>query len=278
MLHCCPANYHCNTTVNGCKKNTSSVPWSQMRINESHVNDSYSNSSPKTIICADGKTQCPDGSTCCPLVTAGYGCCPTPEAVCCSDKIHCCPHQYYCDPNSDKCSRGNSIIPKFTKLPALPPLSQVLCPDDSTECNLNHTCCEISSNVWDCCPLPKAVCCDGGYCCSEGYTCDTRNMTCKKENGSIPIQNHVGMKILPGIEHNIVNNLIGASFNVCPDTKSECKDDQTCCVLNSGEWGCCQGTESVCCPDMIHCCPKNYKCESGGTCIQYPNRLDKDLL
>ena len=38
---------NCNTTVNGCKKNTSSVPWSQMHINESHVNDSYSNSSPK---------------------------------------------------------------------------------------------------------------------------------------------------------------------------------------------------------------------------------------
>ena len=26
---------------------------------------------------------------------------------------------------------------------------------------------------------------------------------------------------------------------VCPDGKSECADGQTCCLLNSGEYGCC---------------------------------------
>ena len=48
------------------------------------------------VVCPDGKSECPDGNTCCKLSSGGYGCCPAPEAVCCSDGIHCCPHGYTC--------------------------------------------------------------------------------------------------------------------------------------------------------------------------------------
>lgn len=26
---------------------------------------------------------------------------------------------------------------------------------------------------------------------------------------------------------------------LCPDAKSRCSDEQTCCKLKTGEWGCC---------------------------------------
>ena len=46
--------------------------------------------------CPDGVSTCPDGNTCC-KTDAGYGCCPLPNAVCCSEHAHCCPHGYECE-------------------------------------------------------------------------------------------------------------------------------------------------------------------------------------
>ena len=48
------------------------------------------------VVCPDGESQCPAGNTCCKLSSGGYGCCPLPDAVCCSDEIHCCPSGYTC--------------------------------------------------------------------------------------------------------------------------------------------------------------------------------------
>ena len=48
------------------------------------------------VVCPDGVSQCPDGNTCCKLSSGGYGCCPLPDATCCSDGIHCCPNGYEC--------------------------------------------------------------------------------------------------------------------------------------------------------------------------------------
>ena len=47
------------------------------------------------VQCPDGSF-CPDENTCCKLAGGGYGCCPSPSAVCCSDGIHCCPHGFTC--------------------------------------------------------------------------------------------------------------------------------------------------------------------------------------
>ena len=49
----------------------------------------------QSVECSDGSA-CPDGSTCCELASGGYGCCPLPNAVCCSDGVHCCPNGYTC--------------------------------------------------------------------------------------------------------------------------------------------------------------------------------------
>ena len=49
----------------------------------------------RDVQCGDG-SYCPDGNTCCKLSGEGYGCCPLPNAVCCSDGVHCCPNGYTC--------------------------------------------------------------------------------------------------------------------------------------------------------------------------------------
>ena len=48
------------------------------------------------MICPDGVSECASGNTCCKLSSGAYGCCPLPNAVCCSDHIHCCPSGYTC--------------------------------------------------------------------------------------------------------------------------------------------------------------------------------------
>ncbi|KAH9366264.1 hypothetical protein HPB48_008316 [Haemaphysalis longicornis] len=58
-----------------------------------------------------------------------------------------------------------------------------------------------------------------------------------------------------------------ASNEICPDG-SECDDDQTCCLLRDGSYGCCLYKDAVCCDDQIHCCPQGYQCDmQHGQCI-----------
>ena len=49
-------------------------------------------STPENQVCPDQQSVCPDGTTCCELESGAYGCCPLPNAVCCSDKEHCCAY------------------------------------------------------------------------------------------------------------------------------------------------------------------------------------------
>ena len=50
----------------------------------------------------------------------------------------------------------------------------------------------------------------------------------------------------------------------CPDA-STCPGEETCCVLASGEYGCCPFSDATCCSDKLHCCPKGYTCNGGKT-------------
>ena len=50
----------------------------------------------KNVVCPGGQSECPDGNTCCKLTSGEYGCCPLPNAVCCTDGEHCCPSGYTC--------------------------------------------------------------------------------------------------------------------------------------------------------------------------------------
>jgi hypothetical protein len=47
-----------------------------------------------------------------------YGCCPLPNAVCCSDGKHCCPEGYTCDVSQGTCTRRGQITALFLNKPA----------------------------------------------------------------------------------------------------------------------------------------------------------------
>ena len=54
---------------------------------------------------------------------------------------------------------------------------------------------------------------------------------------------------------------------ICPDQKSECPTDQTCCLSSEGTYNCCPAPHAVCCKDGKHCCYSGQVCnEATGTC------------
>ncbi len=257
-VSCCPENTTCDLENKMCK---SKIPILTQKTN-------IILPPLKEVVCNDGKTRCPDKNTCCPLPTNGYGCCPSPEAVCCEDMVHCCPHGHTC--KADSCDNSDGVsVPMLTKLPAVPHMDSAnLCPDDMTECLKNETCCPVSDDKWGCCPTTDAVCCsNGSFCCPHKTTCDVENKTCIGEVPLTKIQHHFRMKIVSS------SMFITVGSNVCPDDQSECKDNQSCCLLKTGKYGCCSGTNAVCCPDKEHCCLSGYTCEKNGQCIKKINDI-----
>ena len=60
----------------------------------------------------------------------------------------------------------------------------------------------------------------------------------------------------------------------CPDDNT-CDDGETCCMMASGEYGCCGFEDAVCCDDGEHCCREGYECTDMG--CEEPN-AQKHLL
>ena len=251
-VHCCPNGYTCDVSEGTCSKGRTLIPMLQ-KTRASKRNSKVG------VVCPGGQSECPDGNTCCKLSSGQWGCCPLPNAVCCSDGEHCCPNGYTCDVSEGTCSKGSKLIPMLQKMPALKGSSEVsvVCPDGQSECPDGNTCCKLSSGQWGCCPLPKAVCCsDGEHCCPNGYTCDVSAGTCSKGSKLVPM-----LEKIPALQRKSQVSI------VCPDGQSECPDGNTCCKLSSGQWGCCPLPKAVCCSDGVHCCPNGYTCDvSEGTC------------
>ncbi|CAN7976912.1 unnamed protein product, partial [Ixodes persulcatus] len=61
----------------------------------------------------------------------------------------------------------------------------------------------------------------------------------------------------------------------CPNG-ALCPDRTTCCLQNSGQYGCCPYQFAMCCSDHLHCCPEGYHCNmSNGTCLQISTTTKK---
>ena len=121
----------------------------------------------ENVPCPDGGS-CPDGNTCCSNNEGGYGCCPKPNAVCCTDGKHCCPSGTTCDLPNGTCDKLEEV--------------KVVCPDGQSQCPAKTTCCPIEDKKFGCCPQENAVCCpDKKHCCPAGYKCDVSSGTCSKE-------------------------------------------------------------------------------------------------
>ncbi|XP_036943926.1 granulin a [Acanthopagrus latus] len=102
--HCCPHGYTCNIAANSCQKlvtlQLDSVPMTPVYLLEHQPQL-------RDVKC-DDTTSCPDGETCCRLSATTWGCCPSPNAVCCSDMIHCCPTGYTCTQTGD-CTKNTGL-------------------------------------------------------------------------------------------------------------------------------------------------------------------------
>jgi len=202
---------------------------------------------------------CADGETCCELQSGDYGCCPLPDAVCCSDHSHCCPHGYTCNIEENKCEKGN-FIPWFTKKPALPldipskliisyslsSVSTIQCPDGQYTCPEDTTCCALADGSYGCCPYRQASCCsDKIHCCGEGYSCDESGSRCIRHLSLIPLSI--------------------SDEQTCPDGITKCSLSSTCCPNKNNDkaaYSCCPYARGVCCgPDGSSCCPYKYICD-----------------
>ena len=279
--HCCPSGYTCDFSTGTCEGYGSSIPMLTKRpltdyttrtVNAPLAKEQHqvATNKPQNIMCDDKKTSCADGDTCCKLPhgkDSEYGCCPMSSATCCSDGIHCCPSTYTCNVSGEMCSKpGSTDVPLMKKVQALRrELQNVICSDGKTECPSGDTCCQIKPGLYACCPVANAVCCkDGNHCCPSGYTCNTEAGTCTK--GSQVIAMFKKQPAIKKAKQSVIP--LKAPQNVeCPDQKSECASNNTCCLLKSGLYGCCPLPFAVCCKDGIHCCPNDYACQQGtGMC------------
>ncbi|XP_062600141.1 progranulin-like isoform X9 [Saccostrea cucullata] len=247
--HCCPSGTTCEVSSGKCKRGSSLVmDWfeKQPALFRS-----------ENVVCPDSQHECKTGQTCCKLSSGGYGCCPIPNAVCCSDGKHCCPSGTTCEVSSGKCKRGSSLVTDwFEKQPALLRSENVVCPDGQHECKTGQTCCKLASGGYGCCPVPNAVCCsDGKHCCPSGTTCEVSSGKCKRGSS----------QVTDWFEKQPAQ--LRSEKVVCPDGQSECKTGQTCCKLSSGQYGCCPLPKAVCCSDGKHCCAEGTTCDvSSGKC------------
>ncbi|XP_026114266.1 granulin b isoform X2 [Carassius auratus] len=215
------------------------------------------------LICPDGG-MCEDGNTCCQTPSGRYGCCPLPNAECCSDHLHCCYQGTLCDLVHSKCVNKTHILDWVEKVTTKP--QAVICPDQESECPDDTTCCQMPDGSWGCCPMKNAVCCeDKRHCCPQGTQCDLEHSMCVSATyGSSPLWRKFAARrrkpsertaVVPAPDSSDIRNAI------CPDKVSTCPDDTTCCKLENGSYSCCPLPKAVCCSDHLHCCPEDTTCD-----------------
>ncbi|XP_012942579.1 fibrillin-3 isoform X2 [Aplysia californica] len=258
-LHCCPNGYKCDVAHGKCLRGGDVLSW----FNKEPATEIETKV--EHVVCPGGTSYCPDGTTCCQLASGQYGCCPLPQATCCSDHLHCCPNGYKCDVAHGKCLRGGDVLSWFNKEPATEietKVEHVVCPGGTSYCPDGTTCCQLASGQYGCCPLPQATCCsDHLHCCPNGYKCDVAHGKCLRGGDILSwMTKKVATPISPKAEVDRV---------VCPGGSSFCPDGSTCCQLSSGQYGCCPRPSATCCSDHLHCCPNGYKCDvAHGKCIR----------
>lgn len=144
------------------------------------------------------------------------------------------PQNIICPDGTSQCASNNTCcINSSGGYGCCPFPNAVCCPDRAHCCPLSNTCCLQPSGIYTCCPLPNANCCEGNTCCALGYSCNNDG-TCTQQ------------------------------YVVCPD-QGLCALNNTCCMLQSGGYGCCPLPNAVCCSDD-KCCPTGNTCNNDGTC------------
>ena len=256
--HCCPHSYICDKPTGTCMKagvDDESIPLQELVIK-----------TPTEIVCPDGG-KCPDGDTCCLSGSDHYGCCPVPNAMCCSDNKTCCPAGYTCDVGSGTCSKG-AAVKSLRFLELIKSLNNnvnnVICPGNQEECPDGNTCCVTRSGAYGCCPVPNANCCDDHeHCCPSGFTCDVADGTCTKSS-------------LTKVTSDLIKLVKHVEDVTCPGGFQYCPTFDTCCPNYEGGYSCCPESYAVCCSDGVHCCPNGYYCDFSGGCSKFVPDCEKE--
>ncbi|KAF3704026.1 Granulins Proepithelin [Channa argus] len=257
--HCCPEGTKCDLGHSRCVSASLQI-FPMMEKLPARMRENQPASGVSSVMCPGGKSSCPDGYTCCLLASGEYGCCPYPEATCCSDHVHCCPSNTVCDLDHGACKSGETSVALLKKVPAIP--HDVVCPDKKSVCPDETTCCKMVNGSYGCCPMPKAVCClDHIHCCPEGTECDLSHSTCVSTQGETTMANKI-----PAAETELVAVQSQVRAVPCNDSVA-CSDGSTCCKSPKGEWACCPLPKAVCCEDHLHCCPHGTVCNlAASTC------------
>ncbi|XP_047465155.1 granulin b [Mugil cephalus] len=254
--HCCPEGTQCDLVHSKCVSPLlDSFPMLEKLPARRRENKPVSFVG--SVACPGGRSSCPDSYTCCLLTSGDYGCCPYPEATCCSDHLHCCPSNAVCDLEHQICRSGDTHVPLMKKIPAVP--NDVVCPDKKTACPDETTCCQMTNGTYGCCPMPDAVCCsDHIHCCPAGTQCDLQHSTCVSA-----VQGDVEMITAVARQESTERKVHAVP---CNDSVA-CADGNTCCKSPGGQWACCPLPKAVCCQDKLHCCPHGTICNlAASTC------------
>ena len=247
--------------------------------------------SPLSKECVDTNKTCLLHETCCNFKEEGNtGCCPLNNAVCCKDQTHCCPQGYHCSDEDLLCQREAEPSIRKVPIPRSFPLrkieksndkiSLVYCEDGTSICGDDTTCCQLESGMWGCCPMVNARCCsDGKHCCPRAYDCNTTTAECYKPSNS---QFNLPLWVKAGVKQkamNIAEVMANRLRSTTCDDNSTCPESYSCCQLDAqGDFGCCEGSNSVCCGDLKHWCPEGYSCDLGrGECRQVSIHDDQNI-
>ncbi|XP_073539292.1 progranulin isoform X5 [Phyllobates terribilis] len=158
-----------------------------------------------------------------------------PDGTTCGEETLCCElpggKGYGCCPENEVVSRS---LPMIT--------SGVSCSNDKG-CPDEYSCVGTPQGESACCPFTQGTSCqDGHHCCPSGSHCSEDGHHC------VPASN--------------------LSAIICPDGKSECPSDATCCQISDRTWGCCPMPQATCCNDHLHCCPHTSVCDlAHGRCV-----------
>uniref|UniRef100_A0A8C5S5K0 Granulin n=1 Tax=Laticauda laticaudata TaxID=8630 RepID=A0A8C5S5K0_LATLA len=199
------------------------------------------------VVCPDAST-CPVTHSCQLSLNSTFACCPWEKAISCVDGHHCCPLGTHCSTDGRVCIENEDSTSAVI-------VRAVQCPDSEWECPDGSTCCLMADESWGCCPMPEASCCaDKIHCCPHGTTCDLVEARCLETFGEQPLS-----KKFPAKKRTPVLNL--TQKKICPGNHSSCPDAATCCLLPTGQYGCCPLQNAVCCSDHLHCCPQGTQCD-----------------
>ncbi|KAJ8414445.1 hypothetical protein AAFF_G00053150 [Aldrovandia affinis] len=259
-MHCCPEGTTCDIEHSKCLSPTQKdMPmWERFPARKRQAWEDQKASGNVTVTCPGGKSKCPDHTTCCELTSGLYGCCPYPNAVCCSDHLHCCPDSTTCDLEHKTCKSSKVKSPPGDHVPSPPHV--VECSDKVSTCPDDTTCCKLTNGNYSCCPMPRAVCCeDHLHCCPEDTECDLAHSTCVSTSGNTTWATKLPAVRFPPSES--TGNAVRCNDSVA------CSDGDTCCRDAQGQWACCPLPQAVCCEDDVHCCPHDTVCNlAASTC------------